>query len=482
MLNSIKAKLVLFQVLKAVIYLAGFPLLLVLVKHEAVSVSGGVMGNADFGVNLLALGWAAVVVVQIVLAFAVKKKTVKAVVVAIVAFCIVIAPLVYTEFVIEKKFDEYEAKYADTDYEFDRFEIHANHPDDNFKEKIKDHDDDVNAFLSRYNIEMESEVYGGENTDLSEIINDVNSDLFLKGYSGRAHYIFGKDVGDAAYSMNGMYADGYVFGYAQASYVLETYYKVKAKYEEQGKDVNTELIAAISALNSDPNSDWSRYKQTAEYREAYVDGDSGDPKYAKNYYVTPERIDEILQAIAEKLGESPSISTLLNMLKGIMPEYAGLFDLDNLDYEALIPVLEGFGLSESDLLGLLEGYSNYQSPSTYPVFFFIDDSDLRDYAYAKYFAEVHGAKMGSVLVGARVGEVTMSENGEEPMEEADLLDFLNRTKIENEYMPELYPFLVIRGYLFIFCGIVPMSLILAYLLAILEKREYEKLTVKEGER
>ncbi|MFA5450120.1 MAG: hypothetical protein WC292_06775 [Clostridia bacterium] len=487
--KSLRAKLGVLRVLKVAFYLLGFPLLLLLIKLDVDEFASGVLGNkAYFGLAIVAAGWAVVIVAQIVAALIAKKTVTKGIIAAIISIVVMIAPLAYIEFIIEDRFAELEEKYqyAEYEYEFEHFEMHTR----DYKEDLEDHDAAVTRFLYTYNIEMEYQMFGMENTDLTLAIEDLDSPDFLKGFDGIPHYIFGKDEGGAVYSPNGLYADSYVFGMEQARYIFRTFYGAIDDFNDANYDTIDEKLAdTIRKLNSDPDSSWNKYKQTDAYKRAYENDDKSDLLNAKNYYISIERLDSILKVLGTELSAYPEMQGLINLLSSQMG-FASI-SLADLSLESITPLLEGFGLAEADLVGLLEGLSYYQSPSVYPVFFFIEDETLRDYAYAKYLGEVHGAKVASKLVSElpadpniklpNVGKLTIDFNGAPPIEKEELLKFLYINEIEAEFMPELYPYLTIRNFLFVFASVVPFTLLISYYFAALERRNfYGNLKLKEG--
>jgi hypothetical protein len=112
--------------------------------------------------------------------------------------------------------------------------------------------------------------------------------------------------------------------------------------------------------------------------------------------------------------------------------------------------------------------------------FFIEDTALREYAYAKYLGTKHGMTVGSVLIGEGVGAVTLDNlSGNTPMTEGQLTALFNRIEIENYYMPKYYPWLAVRDSLARFGGFAPVAVILAYCFACAERKQTKKITVKE---
>ena len=143
-------------------------------------------------------------------------------------------------------------------------------------------------------------------------------------------------------------------------------------------------------------------------------------------------------------------------------------------------------LTKDMLFGLLVNFSSYQSPMTYPVYYFIEDADLRDYAYAKYYATVHGATLGSVLVGTPdangneyVGEITMSTSGTlNPYSGEDLLYMFNKWDFDQKLQNEYYPVFAVREIALKMSAVIVFTLMAAYFFTALIDKQYAKLTLK----
>lgn len=484
--NSLKARMVFWRILKVAFYLLGFLLLFHLVYRDAGKLEGDLFESArKIPLLVVAGAWAVVAIVQIICAFIFKKRMARIIIVAIVGFAVMVGPLVYLDFFIEPEFDTLAQEYEAEGLDFDSYGLQVF----NYAELAEDLNDDIDEFLDLYNIDYESDVYGSTNTDTSEYLEIEEGTDVIDTSFFISDYVFGLSVGDAAYSKNGMYADGYVFGFAQTKYILETYYNTQQKYKADGEDADEALAAALDDLTSDPNSDWNEYKESAEYLEFY--GDNIDEvKNAKRYYVTPERLDAILSALGANLGAGDSgdslrsiIGTINMATGGMIPSSVANSLTGDLSLEAVVLLASSFGLdiSEDDIMELLEGFSNYQSPQTKPIFYFIEDAELRDYAYAKYFGEVHGGKIGSVLIGERIGCVTMDESGYEAEDLGERMTMLKQTEKDLGYMVKYYPWIALRNCFMYFAGLIPFTIACAYLFASLEKKTLDKL-IKGGTR
>ncbi|MDR1939478.1 MAG: hypothetical protein LBQ40_01625 [Clostridiales bacterium] len=510
-IDSVKTGAALLRTLKVLTYLAGFPLLL-FAAYQSVGKIGGyavTAGAAATGFKVLAAGFAAVAAVQIIVGLTLKKRgfLTRAFIVAVAAFGAVFAPLIYTETVVRADFDALRAQYAEEGYDFAPYEKQVS----DYAERAAGRDAAFNGFMSRYNLSgLDGSTRGG-NLDATPTVapSDKNAP-FLKGFEDFSHYIFGAEAGSAVYSINGLYADSYVFGYNQAKYILETYYATRDAYAEKGLDADIELQAALDALDAD-GSVWKRYQQTVEYLRAYGDGyvdpdatvTIGGKEYnlkklrADNYYLTVDEVKDMVDKLFAELGQNRAMADLVALINGAvgilgidLPEGVTdiLNDYNNLDYDALMSAIAGLNieiggkpLNEETLLGYISEYSFYQSPSSYPKMFFIDDAALRDYAYAKYLATKHGAVVGSVLLGQSVGLVSLDNlSGAAPMSAAQLERLFKKIEIENSYMPKYYPWLAIRGDVLKLGGIVPVAIFIAYALAYAENKKLDKLIAGRG--
>ncbi|MDR2090311.1 MAG: hypothetical protein LBP62_01440 [Clostridiales bacterium] len=506
-IDIVKAKATLFRVLKVLTYLTGFPLLLYFAKSDAAVLKtiGITAASADTAYNVLFMCFIAVAAAQIAVGFAMRKTgfVTRSLVAAAVAVAAVLTPVLYVENGVKAEFDKMQEKYAGSGYDFARYEKQVS----DFAGRANGYESALGGFMSAYNLSGE-DGYSDGNLDKTPTAGK-DGNIFLKGFGGFEHYTFGVNAGNAVYSMNGLYSDGYVFGFNQAKYILTTYHKTADLYKAEGLDVETELQKALSDLDLD-GSVWKDYQKTEEYLRAY--GDSAVDKDAKieidgkeydlyklradNYYLTKDEVKTMVDKLFAELSENEAMGELVALIKGA----AGLLGLEipkeltdvlddykNLGYDGLIAAIEalnveigGKTLNEETLLGLISDFSFYQAPSSYPKMFFIADETLREYAYAKYLATKHGAVVGSVLIGDSVGKVTLDAAGNFPMAKNELASLFQRLEIESEFMPKYYPWLAVRANLIKYGGMAPVALIFAYFFAYAEKKQTDKITVKEG--
>lgn len=498
--SKAKARMVIWRVLKVAFYLLGFPLLYLAVRQDVGSLGGTVMGEGYAKWFVLAV-WAVVVLVQIIAGLIGRRSDRKnlrraqngvsqkyfhrGLVVAIVALVLTAGPLVYLELTLKKELGAVYDQYKDTDIKVSTYEVQLK----DYQSSASDLNSRIDAFCELYNIEYTSKVYGGTNADLSSYTYDPEDDAY--------------------YSANGMYADGYLFGYKQATEIMKTYYGLKLKYAAEEENIEQLVTQEIAKLKTNPNSEWNRYKKGLsdhyisdpdEYSVAYNDEGTGT---AQGQYITEQRLDAIVAAIMQNLPKD-SLIKLLNTVKPfIEPRMLPngtcdtiIAELEKVDASTTLDdllaivnkFLPAFGmepLTKADVLELLAGYSSYISPSTYPIFEFIEDEELRAFAYAQYYGLVHGAKMGSVLLSteiynkvdgkevfagySNVGEITLSASGTPGQAPETVLAGIEQIEADMAYMPKCYPYIALRTNLLYNMGLIAFGIIAAYFCAQREK-------------
>ncbi len=155
--------------------------------------------------------------------------------------------------------------------------------------------------------------------------------------------------------------------------------------------------------------------------------------------------------------------------------------LNALDFDKLNGVTSALGFSLADFEGIFSNgltpafieelvttiplTSNlffYQSPTVKPLMEFIENDDMRAYAYAKYYATTHGANVGSVLLGSSIGAVTFSSGGYPSDSFAYDLTKLYQLKAANSYIPMYYPLFAARRYMYVCGGVILIMMALYY--------------------
>lgn len=549
-----RRKITALRILQVLFYALGFPLFVHLVMLASASyrdsnfVAGDLMSSP---VLYAAVLWAIVVIAQLLFrAICRKNRMTRTVLVALVAMVVTIGPILYCDFVLKGKYNElYDAAVADG-IDAPRYEEAITYYDD----YIAETNSEIQEFIDVFNLEtFESRNYNkGGNTDATLAGTDTSEPPYNDlPYTIQVRY---DEEEDAYYSPNGMYVDGFRFGYYAAKKVLTDYYTNKLAYQAEGKDIDKELTAALQELENNTLSDWNKYKNGASessfdmegfeyiYSSDEYDNAYGEDGTANKYFLTKERMEEILLEIKDVLGgpelqavlESSSIANLLGLLGGVANidiqgvlgkivaalEPNGTTSVVDQFIELLNGSMEELGLSglggllDVDmsqslaellfgLLGMpLEGeltwetlqellassaLSVYISPSTYPIYYFIQDEALRDYAYAKYYATVHGAKLGSLLVDLSpdengteyVGKITMSSSGTiNPYTGESLLQLFKKWDFDQQVQKEYYSFFILRSVLVKMSAVIVFTLIAAYFFTAQIDKQYAKLALR----
>ncbi len=549
-----RKKITALRILQVLFYALGFPLFVHLVMLASASyrdsnfVAGDLMSSP---VLYAAVLWAIVVIAQLLFrAICRKNRMTRTVLVALVAMVVTIGPILYCDFVLKGKYNElYDAAVADG-IDAPRYEEAITYYDD----YIAETNSEIQEFIDVFNLEtFESRNYNkGGNTDATLAGTDTSEPPYNDlPYTIQVRY---DEEEDAYYSPNGMYVDGFRFGYYAAKKVLTDYYTNKLAYQAEGKDIDKELTAALQELENNTLSDWNKYKNGASessfdmegfeyiYSSDEYDNAYGEDGTANKYFLTKERMEEILLEIKDVLGgpelqavlESSSIANLLGLLGGVANidiqgvlgkivaalEPNGTTSVVDQFIELLNGSMEELGLSglggllDVDmsqslaellfgLLGMpLEGeltwetlqellassaLSVYISPSTYPIYYFIQDEALRDYAYAKYYATVHGAKLGSLLVDLSpdengteyVGKITMSSSGTiNPYTGESLLQLFKKWDFDQQVQKEYYSFFILRSVLVKMSAVIVFTLIAAYFFTAQIDKQYAKLALR----
>lgn len=474
-LKSIKSKMLWARVFKLAFYGIGFPMLLWFLREEKIALGTGYI-IGDSGNMILYFGiaiWAVVWLAQLI-AHAFKNRKARALLVTIVTLAVTVGPLVFCDLYVEKQIEALQGKYGQ-----DKI---ASYPNQvvHFHEYAQELNAPLDEFFATYNIDYGYGNKAGKNTDGTET--------------------FDKPDEGGVFSQNGLYADGFIFGYDAAKKVILTYYDCrKAFYENpqnKTKDIDEELNKQLAALKSNSNSDWNKYRKTAEYQAAY-----GPDGTATKYYVTEERLAQIVSELGKALGSMDALNTILTAVQTIL----GLVDVDlsalnfddikahlngDLTVDYLLSVIQGvapkLNLTKDSLMDLLESYSFYQSPTTTPIFDFLEDKNMRDYAWAKYEGMTHGGKVGSILLPkitkddagehiGKVGCITLDKSGSDPWSENQLRDLFDRVERNQDYMAKLYPLISIRNMLILYSGFCVFGVAASYFFARLEQNQMKRL-------
>lgn len=459
-----------YRCLKTISYLLGFPLLIVMVLVGSMCLFEGdaFTDTKWYGVIIFAAIWVVMVILQIVISLITKSYNGRTLFLLIISMVILIGGSVFFDLYAEKKIDDLNEEYKQYGVSVPSYDYQAgwvNTWTSNKDGLANTFVDDVNQFCNIYNINYKSRNYGGKNGDGSDITYDKEADAY--------------------YSANGLYADGYIFGFKQAVDVLIDYNqskydiehtwveatdKAEGYYTSNGKNAVEELEKALLALDNDP--EWIAYKNSSVYQAAY--GNNGN---AYKFMLNAERLDTLIRALSRGLSKTDifdTIGTFIDIDKLLADNNINLTvsDLMSLTLDKAIDLINDLGIFEESvteemLMELLAGFSYYQDPSVKPKFSFIKDDTLRTFAYARYYAVEHGANVGSVLISeaekdGAIGHVTMDATGYPADKFAYSLTELYELKLRNEVANPYYALMLARRYALIGAGIVAITTILFY--------------------
>jgi hypothetical protein len=466
------------RVVGALAYVAGLPLFILVVFIGSIPfMDESPFGSTQYyGVMAAAAVWVAITVFQLLFAAITRNYTARALMTVIATLIIMVGGSVYFDIWAEKKVDAARISYVrdvngladDAEVNLDDYE--ATLPIACYDKQVSYYlpwssgsgytgslISDVEDFCRTYNVGYGSGVSGDYNTDGSK----YGQTKMLKA-DGTPEYWFGET--GAVYSDNGLYADGYVFGVATATEIIVTYDKIQAEYKEAGKDADEELAAALVTVEN--SAEWKNYCKSDVYKAAYGEGGTAD-----SYMISTERLDKILHAFGYGLYNGGIYDLLTNdIIKRVfdVSEYGITEDtFKNLSLGSILEMLNSFGVTftEDDIMSLIGSYSNYQVCNVLPEMYFIKDSELRTYAYAKYFGETHGANVGSVLIpnsNDRIGGITLTSSGVSASEYGFSLEELYSLRARLSFAPMLYPLFAARRYAYIFAGIAALAFVIFY--------------------
>ena len=497
-MDKVRRKINVLRVLQVVFYALGFPLFVHMVMLTAKPIQESYLASdlgAYMAIIIAAVMWVVVILAQLLFrAICRKNRMARAVWVALIATVITIAPVVYSDFMLKSEYEALVDKYVEEEglkeTDFYTYEKAIT----KYTEITEELNDDIDEYIEVFNLApgaLEGKNYGG---------------------NGDGSIVTPNEEDQAFYSPNGMFSDGYLFSLKQAIAVQKAYYSNKLAYEAEGKDIDMALAEALLELETNPSSDWNKYKNGAsessfkkegftyitssdEYELAY-----GEDGYAKKFYVTDDRLDAIASVIGGNLGACDAVGDLLNILTGTglvkLPDGLNLDTLltEDLTVDQLIDTINALGLGKTlagligtgadsitkdDLMGLLEGYSNYQSPSTYPIFYFLEDDALQEYAYANYYGTIHGGKVGAVLVGENVGLMNLDNMSgtKNPYTASGLIKTFKIWDAQTELINEFYPMFAVRAIALKMSAAIVFCLLAAYWFTAKIDDQYAKLAV-----
>ena len=452
-----------YRCLKTISYLLGFPLfvLLVLIGSMALFEGDAFSDTKWYGVLVAVAVWAVSIILQIVISIITKSYNGRTLFMLIITLVVMVGGSIFFDFYATKKIDEVPAEYEKYGVEVDSYKYQTGWvitwtSRDGLANQFVD---DVNRFCEIYNIEYKSSNFGKVNGDGSNITYDKEADAY--------------------YSENGLFADGYIFGFKQAVQVLIDYNASKfaiendwketnaetkeGKYVANGKNADEELEKALAKVDS--SAEWISYRKTEEYIAAY-----GPDGRAYKHMLNVDRLAELVVKLSEGLSASGLLdnSIISGALNGVLADWGlSVDDLKSLTLDKVIDLINQTGLlGETEVtvdmvMDLLEDFSFYQDPAVKPKFAFIEDETIRTYAYANYYATVHGANVGSVLIGDNIGQVTMDASGY-PGTMGYTLEQLYDLQARDEVGNSLFGFMIARRYALVCAGITALMIVLFY--------------------
>ena len=468
--------------LKNLSYLIGFPLFFLVVCIGSIPFIGEEVFSKTwfYGIAIACAAWFLVTILQLIVAIFTRNYTGRAICAIIFTLIVMVGGFVFFDyFWANKNVEEIRVELVKntndlSDEQYDALEEKEQKAllekcgVSEYKDQVsyyspwtttvtgytKEYMENIEQFMRVYNVPFISEVKGSVNTDGSEYGETTQKDA-----EGNPEYWFGEK--GKYYSKNGLYADGYIFSAEVARNILISYNSIRAYYDKN-KDITADEALEAELAKVEASTTWKNYTKTEEYKAVYGVGGT-----ANNYMVTEERLDKIIRALGQQL----VAQGVYDKLAGI--NVAGLIDvgevladlgitksdLQNITLEKLVTIIQGLGLDldADSIMALLSTFSNYQSPELYPSMYYIEDPMIREYAYAKYYATVHGANIGSVLAtddpDGSLGQVSMSTSGY-PASFAYELNDLYLLKAQTEIATTYYPLFAARRYTLIFAGII----------------------------
>ncbi|MBQ4443737.1 MAG: hypothetical protein II896_03630 [Clostridia bacterium] len=319
---------------------------------------------------------------------------------------------------------------------------------------------------------------------------------------------------------------------------LETDAQYRARIAAMTPQEKLEAVYKAELKRVKESEEYRTYQTSDEYVAAY--GENGTAKgYMLTVERVKEILPVLVKYVTFVLKRSQVVSDLYDMVNGLLSleklnetlakenyTLQDVVDWFNDEVKgglvAFIPeeTLDGIAalITEENLQALLEDYVYYYSPSVRTAFDFFGEAkdaggnlignfeketgvgedaktltftaeEMRTFAYARYYAKTNGAFIGSVLVGnnddglgallnadGNIGQITMSTSGY-PASHAFTMDQIYQLKADKEYIPSLFPALAARRYLYIFMGIVLLSIVLFYQFANRENEVIASLVV-----
>ena len=496
-----------YRGLRAVSYLLGFPLLLLVVFVASVPfLNGDAFTDVKYyGVIACAAIWVVCIIGQIVISLITKSNTGRTLFMLVLSLILTVGAVVFCDIYVGKKIDEINGseEYSSHGVSVESYKYQAGWVvtwtnKDSLTDKFSD---EIARFCEVYNVGYKSKIYADYPKD--ENGKDIKTDGYINPDGSPVTY---DKEADAYYSPNGLYADGYVFGVKQALKVIIDYYeaqenirlsnpiyvsdlggeyvkvkgtgemlryktgvkyvmaedgetrlidelksqnKVEGYYSFEGyRDPEEVLQEKLAELESNPNSEWNKYKKTEEYLDAY-----GTDGTAYKFMFNETRLKTLVATLFSGVGNMKALNSALSLVSNVgvnvdslLQEHVGITvaDIKTMTLDGLLevlneklspalrekiePLLAGFGIefpvTTADVMGLVNSLFYYQSPTTKPIFMFLEDEELVRYATAKYEGITHGSNVGSVLLPTESTEI---EYYVQSVSDEDAADWISKT-------------------------------------------------------
>ena len=458
-----------YRVLKTISYLLGFPLFVVVVFVASIPfMNADAFGDTKYYGLIIAAGlWLVSIIMQIVISIITKSYTGRTLFMLIISLILTVGGSIFCDYYLNGKIEEINENevYQAHEVELDSLKYQAGWVITWTKKSsaTDEYVGDISKFCNIYNIQYKSQLYASTDEDG----NDINADGSIITYNKED---------DAYYSPNGLYADGYVFGFKQAVKVIIDYNQSKfdientaskdekgnVVYTKNGKDADEELEKALAKVEA--SSEWKTYKNSAEYQAAY-----GKDGTAYKFMLNEDRLIALIAKLSAALGKTKILDN--SLIKTALDSFGiSASDLKNLTLDKAIDLINGLGLFEEPItketvMDLVQDFSYYQAPTVKPKFAFIEDETIRTYAYANYYGTVHGANVASVLIAKSdddgLGHVVMGDSGY-PASKAYKLEEAYELQARDSFAHTYYPVLVARRFAIIFAGIIAVTFVLFY--------------------
>ena len=532
---KLQRKKSMFGVLKAIAYCAGFPLLLLFVIAGSVQFMHEYVFEKTWylGIGIALLPWLLTAILQIVFNRFSSSQYIKTLVVAIVAVACVLGTAGILDLHGAAVIEEVKAEYEDTAVDIPTIDYLKGHyltTTKYFPSELDGFYDDLDEFCMIYNVGTRIDIRNGENSDGTPYVVDKKTGLPMNP-NGLVSECF---VYDARFAIDVIldYIESEEYLLSHKITRTEGGEDVALTSEE----IYRELIALVEASDAYTTYQTSEEYLAAYSKEKDENGDYVGSAY--RVMLDLADLDDMLPALLRHVGVAllnndliGSLSMITSMIK--LDELFEQASLPDATVESLLTYIqdtfwpqvrslvggllpaetlaqiEGIiaGLQVSQLEELLEELTYYYSPAVLPSFAFIEpaniatpgvdgsyeltvadttltfadeaefaafSAELKRYAYARYYAKINGAYIGSVLIPnndagigtllnseGRIGMVTLNDNGFDNSK-AWTRDELLQLKAELSYVPQLFPLLTARRFLYTFAGMVALSIILFY--------------------